>query len=339
MFHPATGRRGDRTWLVAVAASLWGFSSLLREPLARQLPALSVVLVEHVVLVLLVSPWLIPALRALVRSGVRTKLGVLVIGAGSSALATTLFTAAFRLGDPITPQVLQKLQPVLALVLAAILLGERVTRRFPLFALPALVGAWLLAFPDPFDVTVRGAGAAALAVGAALLWAAGTVLGRMVSHELSFLHVTTLRFAVGLVTLAGFAAATRTPVAVPPALLPRLVVLAAVPGLLALLLYYHALHSTLASRAALAELAFPLSAALVGLTLLNGRLDGSQWVGFGLVVVSVVLLSLHERRSARPAVTVPDVHAPLGPVHARQTRDGGGGDPQLTSGASERPRT
>ncbi|MTK05077.1 EamA family transporter [Micromonospora sp. CP22] len=305
MSHPATGHSGDRTWLVAVAASFWGFSSLLREPLSRQLPVLSVVLVEHIVLVLLVSPWLIPALRSLGRCSRRTRVGVLVIGAGSSALATTLFTAAFRLGDPITPQVLQKLQPVLALVLAAALLGERVTRRFPLFALPALVGAWLLAFPDPFGVTIGGAGAAALAVGAALLWAAGTVLGRMVSHELSFLHVTTLRFAVGLVALAGFAVATRTSVAVPPALLPRLVVLAAVPGLLALLLYYHALQNTPASRATLAELAFPLSAALVGITLLNGRLGPSQWVGLGLVLGSVVLLSLHEHRSTRPAVTLP----------------------------------
>ncbi|HZJ04606.1 MAG TPA: hypothetical protein VFD59_03940 [Nocardioidaceae bacterium] len=80
------GRRSaDCTWLIAVAASLWGFSSLLREPLAQELPALAVVLAEHVVLVLIVSPWVIPAVRALARSSTRTKLGVLVIGAGSSA--------------------------------------------------------------------------------------------------------------------------------------------------------------------------------------------------------------------------------------------------------------
>ena len=82
---------GDRTWLIVVAASLWGFSSLLREPLAQQLPALAVVLAEHMVLALLVSPWWLSACRALVLCSTRTKLGVLVIGAGSSALATTLF--------------------------------------------------------------------------------------------------------------------------------------------------------------------------------------------------------------------------------------------------------
>lgn len=299
-------RGGDRTWLVALAASLWGFSSLLREPLSQLLHPLTIVFAEHLVLVALVSPWVVSALRAVLRSSLRTKVAVLVIGAGSSALATTLFTAAFRLGDPITPQVLQKLQPLLALLLATVLLGERLTPRFAWFAVPAVAGAWLLAFPDPFAVGVRSLAAAALAVGAAALWAAGTVLGRAVSAELSFMDVTTLRFCVGLVTLAGLALATGTPVGVPLELLPRLVALAAVPGLLALVLYYIALRRTPASRATLAELAFPLTAAAVGVTLLDGRLDGSQWAGFVVVLTSVVLLALHENRSRRPAVAVPD---------------------------------
>jgi len=305
-FAPMTDNRGagDRTWLVALAASLWGFSALLREPLAQQMPTVSLVLAEHVVLVLMVSPWLVPAARALAGSSLRTKAGVVVIGAGSSALATVMFTAAFRLGDPITPQVLQKLQPVLALLLAAVLLGERVTARFPLFAVPAVVGAWLLAFPDPIGVTVSGAAAAALAVGAATLWAAGTVLGRMVSGELSFQHVTTLRFAVGLVALAAYSLVSGAPVVVPLDLVPQLVLLALIPGLLALVLYYLALRQTPASRATLAELAFPVTAAAVGVTLLDGRLDGSQWLGFAVVLASVVALALHENRAKRPAVAV-----------------------------------
>jgi len=303
-----TDNRGhsDRTWLVAVAASLWGFSALLREPLAQQMPTVSLVLAEHVVLVLMVSPWLFPAARALAASSLRTKIGVVVIGAGSSALATVMFTAAFRLGDPITPQVLQKLQPVLALLLAAVLLGERVTTRFPLFAVPAIAGAWLLAFPDPFGVAVQSAVAALLAVGAASLWAGGTVLGRMVSSELSFLDVTTLRFGVGLLALAAFTLASGTRVEVPLELVPRLVLLALIPGLLALILYYLALRRTPASRATLAELAFPVTAAVVGVTLLDGRLDASQWCGFTVVLVSVVALALHENRAKQPAVAVPN---------------------------------
>lgn len=302
----ATGERApDRTWLIALAASLWGFSSLLREPLSKVMPPVSVVLLEHVVLVLLVSPWVVPAVRAVLRASRRTQVGVLVIGAGSSALATTLFTAAFRLGDPVTPQVLQKLQPVIAVLLAAALLGERLAPRFAVFAVPALAGAWLLSFPDPFAVEVRSLLAAGLAVGAATLWAAGTVLGRMVSAELSFLHVTTLRFTVGLAALVVVAAVDGAPVSVPLELVPRLVLLALVPGLLALVLYYFGLRTTAAARATFAELAFPLTAAAVGVGLLGGRLDPSQWLGFAVVLVSVVALALHERSSRRPAVRAP----------------------------------
>ncbi len=300
------GSRQDRTWLVVLAASMWGWSALLREPLSRELPSATIVLFEHLTLVVLVSPWLVPALRALRRVRVRSLLSVLVIGGGSSALATTMFTKAFTLGDPVTPQVLQKLQPLIALLLAAVLLGERVTPRFASFAVPALAGAWLLSFPEPFDVSVQGLQAAALAVGAATLWGAGTVLGRLASAELSFTHLTTLRFTVGLAAMVTICGVSGTRMTMPVDLFPRLFLLALFPGFVALMLYYIALRSTPASRATLAELAFPFTAAVVGVTLLDARLDASQWFGAAIVVTAVVTLALHEQRSRRPAVATPD---------------------------------
>ena len=295
----------DRTWLVALAASFWGLSALWRGPLAKEYPALAVVFWEHLVLVVLVSPFLLRAVRHVLRASTRTKVSVLVIGAGSSALATTLFTAAFRLGDPITPQVLQKLQPVIAVALAAVVLGERLRPTYAFFLAPALVGAWLLAFADPFGVTVSSAQAALLAVGAAVLWAAGTVLGRAARAELSFTDLTALRFGVGLVTLLVIAGATSTPLAVGLDAAPNILLLALFPGLIALVLYYLALGRTPASRATLAELAFPLTAAVVGIIAFGARPTGTQWLGVAIVLVSVVGLALHEQRSSRPSVDAP----------------------------------
>lgn len=299
------GRLGDRTWLVALAASLWGFSGLLRAPLSKEFPSVSIVLGEHAILVLLVSPLLPGALRALHRASWRTKAAVLLIGAGSSAAATTMFTLAFRYGDPITPQVLQKLQPVLAIALAALLLGERLRPRFVVFAVPALVGAWLLAFAHPTRVSVSAAVPALLGIGAALLWALGTVLGRAVSAELSHRHVTALRFVFGLLALLVFAGLSDAPLTLPLQTWPRLLSLALVPGLIALVLYYYGLRRTAASRATLAELAFPLTAALVGVVFQHGHLTGTQWAGFAVVLASILALAWHERGGSRPAVTVP----------------------------------
>ncbi len=221
---------GDRTWLVALAATLWGVSSLWRGPLAQEYPSLAIVFWEHAVLTVLTAWWLVPALRRLARASRRTQASVLVIGAGSSALATVMFTAAFATGDPITPQVLQKLQPLIAVGLAAVLLGERLRRTYLWFALPALVGAWLLAFPDPLSVGVSSAQAALLALGAAALWAAGTVLGRAASAELGFADLTSLRFALGLVTLSVTAMVTATPLTMGTDAAVDILLLALFPG-------------------------------------------------------------------------------------------------------------
>lgn len=287
---------------MALAASLWGLSALWRGPLAAQFPSVAIVFWEHLVLTLLVLPWLAPAVRRVLAASRRTQAAVLVIGAGSSALATVLFTLAFAVGDPITPQVLQKLQPLLALALAALLLGERLRRSYLFFLLPALVGAWLLTFADPLGVSVASAQAALLALGAAALWGAGTVLGRLASAELSFRDLTALRFSLGLATMAGVAGATGTPLALSWSAAPSVVLLALLPGLLALVLYYLALGRTPASRATLAELAFPLTAALVGVVAFGSRPEASQWLGVAIVLVTVVSLSLHEQRATRPAV-------------------------------------
>lgn len=301
-----TPARGDRTWLVAIAASLWGISSLWRGPLAQEYPSLTIVFWEHLVLTLLTLWWLVPAVRRLAVASLRTQLSVLVIGAGSSALATVMFTAAFGLGDPITPQVLQKLQPLIAIALAALLLRERLRRSYLWFAIPALVGAWLLAFAAPLSVGVSSAQAALLSLGAAVLWAAGTVLGRAASAELRFSDLTALRFAFGFLTLFMTAMVTSTPLGIGTDAAGNIVLLALFPGLIALVLYYRALGHTPASRATIAELAFPLSAIVVGITALGARPTASQWMGFALVLGAVLGLAAHEQRSARPAVAVPD---------------------------------
>lgn len=301
-----TDRIADRTWLVACAAALWGTDGLLRKPLADVLPAASVVFWEHLIIVLLVIPFLPSAVRAFRRATLRQQAALVAIGVGASAVATALFTAAFRLGDPVTPLVLQKLQPVFAVLAAYLLLAERVRAGYFAFAVPALAGAWLLAFKNPFDVHVTALKAALFALGAAALWAGGTVLGRMVATTMAPRDVTVLRFAIGLPAAFVVLNVTGAPLTVGWDNAVGLILLAIVPGLLALSLYYVGLRATPASRATLAELAFPVTAALIGVGLLGTRLTVTQWVGFAVVVVAVTALGWHERvRRTRAVVLAP----------------------------------
>jgi drug/metabolite transporter (DMT)-like permease len=224
-------------------------------------------------------------------------------------VATALFTEAFKVssatGDFVTPLVLQKLQPLFAIALAVWLLGERLRPGYWMFAVPALVGAWLLTFADPFQVRVAALQAALLAIGAAALWGAGTVLGRMVSDSIGPRELTALRFGWGLPAALVVATLVRAPLTPGWGNIPALILLALVPGLFALGLYYVGLRATAAARATLAELAFPATAAFVGVAFLGADLSWSQWVGFAVVVASITLLGLRERRPA-PTVEAPE---------------------------------
>jgi DME family drug/metabolite transporter len=298
--------------IVAVAATMWGTDALFRRPLAHSTSAATIVFGEHVLLVALTLPLLLPALRALVRAGAQYVLAGIAVGAGASAVATILFTQAFVHGDPITPVVLQKVQPLIAIVGARILLGEQPRRRFVWFLLPALAGVWLIAFPQPTDVHARGLTPIAEALGAAVLWGLGTVFGRFLARRLSFEHVVTVRFGFGFV-----ASAIALPILGAGAFAGAhdslwIAYLALVTGLLALTLYYYGLQRTPATLASIAELAYPVTAVVVGYVAFDAHLRWSQWLGV-LVTVAVVSLLPAPRREI---VKVPPADARLAPASA-----------------------
>jgi drug/metabolite transporter, DME family len=297
--------------LVAIAAAMWGTDPIIRKPLSTSTTATTIVFGEHVVLVLLTLPLLVPSLRAMVRAGWRYVVCAVIIGAGASALATILFTEALFHSDFVTPVVLQKIQPLIAVVAAAIILGERARSRFLWFLLPALLGFWLINQPHPLDPTAKGLVPVAQATAAAMLWALGTVLGRYMSRELHFQHIVTLRFFFGLI-----GAAVALPIMGAKAWAGGhdslwIGYLGIVTGLFALSLYYIGLGRTPAMLSSLAELTYPVIAVFAGIYAYNAHLRWTQWVGAVIIITVVSLLPFQRRRDV---VTLPaGQHAVLAP--------------------------
>ncbi|CAN5902333.1 DMT family transporter [soil metagenome] len=287
--------------LVGLAAALWGTDGLFRRGLALELPAATVVAWEHAILVLLLTPFLARAWRTWRAMPARDRVAVAVIGFGASAIATTLFTLSFRYGDPVTPLLLQKLQPLVAVAGAHLLLGERLSPRYWWFLVGGLGGAWLITFADPTGITAPAAVAGAFAVGAAVLWGLGTVLGRGLATHVPFAELTTLRFAFGLPAAAVMAVTIDGPgaLAVSAGDLGPLVALALVPGLAGLLLYYRGLRTTPASAATIAELTFPVTAIALGALVFGTTLTLTQWLGVGLLVATITVLALMARHGNR----------------------------------------
>lgn len=298
--------------LVALAAALWGSDALFRVGLALQLPAAAIVFAEHLILVIVTMPLWARSLKEARSFAPQDWASLVVIGAGASAIATVLFTQAFAYGDPTTPLLLQKLQPLFAIAAAHLLLGERLLPRYGLYFSGAMVGAYLITFSDPLEVGLDGFAPAGLALSAALLWGLGTVLGRHLTTKVEFAQLTALRLAIGLPASAAILLArgeqgslssigTRDAVA--------LLLLALVPGLAALLIYYRGLRETSAASATLAELAFPLSALTINYLAFDAVLRASQWLGFAVLVVTITSMG---RASARG-------HAALGVIRSQRS--------------------
>lgn len=302
-------RFGTGFMLVAIGAALWGTDALFRWALAFELPAAVVVFWEHVILVLVTVPWLVRFLKNRPRLTAKDLAAILFVGAGASAVATILFTQAFTYGDPTTPLLLQKFQPVIAIFGAYLLLGERLLPRYGTYFLFAVAGGWLITFSDPFDVSITELAPALLALAAAALWAMGTVLGRHLTHKIAPNDLTAVRFAVGLPTaLIILMLRSETSIVMDVSLsdLWALVLLALVPGLAALMIYYKGLSSTPASSATLAELAFPLTAIFVNWARFDTVPDLSQWLGIVLLSGTIVVMS-RESREGSEAVGVKEL--------------------------------
>jgi drug/metabolite transporter (DMT)-like permease len=291
--------------LVAIAAALWGLDQWIRGPLALTTEPATIVFGEHVVLVLCTLPYLLGALATVFGLGRRHVLAAVVIGAGSSAVATILFTEAlFVHNDFVTPVVLQKIQPLIAVLGAMAILGERPRPRYFVYLAVALAGTWLMGVKHPLSPDAHGLETMGYALGAAVLWALGTVLGRYLARDMRFEYVTTLRFAFGLPAAAIALLVLDAPAFASAHDTVWIAVLALVTGLLALGLYYYGLRVTPATAATLAELAFPVSAVLVGYFKFGQTLTGWQWVGVAVTSLVVVLLP------TRPRDTVEIVPAP-----------------------------
>ena len=92
--------------------------------------------------------------------------------------------------------------------------------------------------------------------------------------------------------------------------------LALVTGLLALGLYYYGLQRTPALLASLGELAFPVTAALVGIYVFDSSLRWTQWLGVAITVGVISLLPVRRRelvdvpRRPRPGSRLPDAEQP-----------------------------
>jgi drug/metabolite transporter (DMT)-like permease len=296
-------------WYVALGATLWGLDPLFRILLLKSFTSAQIVFIEHVLLAIYAVPVLMKYRRTLTG-----KLSLAVIGAllfiswGGSAIATILFTAAFSHGSANAILLLQKLQPLFAIILARVLLKETLPSKFFAYIGVALLGTYLLTFGlglPGMGLKDLGTISCLFSILAAVLWGGSTVMGKfLLQKKLDFPVVTSLRFllALPLLTIVLLASGDHWGLNGSSSELMiiavNLLFQAFFPGLLSMLLYYKGLSSTKAFFATLAELAFPAVGVCMNWLVFGQKLTIGQLFGFILIWLTLWFMSRNNRNVA-----------------------------------------
>lgn len=281
---------------IVATALLWSFDGLLRISL-YSLPPSVIVFYEHflgAIILLFVSFKWLGDLKKM------TKKEWLAIGAValfSGALGTILYTAALQQINYSSYSVVvllqQQLQPIWAIATAALLLKERITKKFIWWALLALFAAYFITFPSLRVNLATGKGtllAGLYAILAGLMWGSSTALSKYVLNKVSFLTGVAARYYLAPIFAFFFILGTGTTKALTQITIPQLETLLLITfstGMLALGFYYYGLKRTPARVTTLLELVWPASAIFIDYFLYHKTLNFTQIGGVILLLIAI----------------------------------------------------
>jgi DME family drug/metabolite transporter len=281
---------------VIIAALLWSFDGVLRIGL-YSLPPAVVVFYEHLLgaaILLFFSFRWFGDLKKMTR---REWIAILIVSLFSGALGTILYTAALGKINysqySVVVLLQQQLQPIWAIAAASVLLRERISKRFILWAVLALCGAYMISFKDLQVNLATGSGtaiAALLALSAGFMWGTSTAISKFVLNKVSFLTGTALRFFLAPVFAFMFVAGSNQTQALFTLTQPQwasLIIITLSTGLVALGFYYYGLKKTPARVTTLCELVWPASAIMIDYFYFHKSLSMTQFAGVALLLICI----------------------------------------------------
>ena len=283
---------------VISAAILWSFDGILRQNLYT-LPSFLIVALEHLIGAIIFLPLLLKGWKEVSDLHQRGWISVLWISVCGGILGTFFYTKALSYVNFIDLSVvvlLQKFQPIFAIALAAIILKEKITKRFLVLAVTAIVGGYFVTFGDQplnewSDKTII---AALLSLLAAFSWGSSTVLGKHALKRLSFKTVTSLRLTVTAAIMFFILISTGEVEAMSQVSIENwkyIFIIVLTTGSIALFIYYYGLNHLPASHVTLYELFWPLSAVAMDWYIYGRVMSVVQLLGATMLLGSILLLS------------------------------------------------
>ncbi len=280
---------------VVIAAILWSLDGTFLRPQLFSLPSPLVVFLEHSLGLVILLPLLFKYRQQIKNINKKTYLAIFWVALFGGALGTTFMTKALFLTgfkDISVVILLQKLQPIFAIGLAAIFLRERFPRVVYLHSFIAIAAGYFVTFSNPWTINNLKTATALTALYsllAAFSWGSSTTFGKYSLKNIPFGLLAVLRFLFTVLIMivpvlylysSKFSSVSNTQ-------WTTLAVIVFSSGAAAMYLYYFGLTKISASLATLCELAWPVSAIFFDYILNHNILAPSQLIATIILILAV----------------------------------------------------
>lgn len=299
---------------VSFASILWGFDGIVLTPRLFNLDVIFVVFILHLIPFLIMNVFLKNEYRHLRNFSRQDYLLFLLIALfggfiGTASIVRALFLVNFQ--DLSVVVLLQKLQPVFSIILAALILKERIRKRFALWAGIAILASYFLVFgislPD-LATNRTSIYAALFALLASFSFGSSTVLSKKILEKYSFKTGTFFRygFTVGILLLVVVLTGRMGQFAlVTPSNWFYFMLIGFTTGSGAIFLYYFGLIRINALLATMCELFFPISAIFFDY-IFNGKLlSFVQWIAAAIMIFAIIKLNQPEKKPTAENLNIP----------------------------------
>lgn len=291
--------------LISISAVLWGFDGVVLTPRLGNLNISFVVFLLHLFPFVLMNFFLssrYKLLKTLSKNDLIALIGVALFGGalGTIAIVKALFLVNFQSLSIVV--LLQKLQPVFAILLAATFLKERLGRNFALWAIVAIVAGYFLTFGFSLPHIAHDHNtilAVLYSILAAFSFGSSTVFSKRLLQKLDFISATFFRYGLTTIIMLFVVIVSRQLNDFQYVTSFNWIIIALISlttGSGAMFLYYYGLKHVRAVISTISELFFPISAVLFDYFFNGHILNYVQWISALVMVFAIIKLNSDNKK-------------------------------------------
>ena len=292
---------------IILAAIMWGFDGVVLTPRLFSLNVGFVVFMLHFVPFVLMNTFLFKEykkIRTFSKSDFFTLFAIAFFGGalGTLAIVKALFLVNFQHLSVVV--LLQKLQPIFAIILAAIFLKERIEKKFAFWAILAVAASYFLTFGLHLPQSIEDTNlvqAALWAVLAAFSFGSATVFGKKALNKFPYYTTNFFRFGFTSVIMLIYLILTGALTHFQSMTVTHLIyflIIAVTTGSGAIFLFYYGLNKVKAMISTICELFFPISAIFFDYFINKHTLSLVQWISAIIMIIAIVEIS-YKRKKVR----------------------------------------